>query len=323
MPHKKYFFLSTIVLFSVFILSFIGSILFGAQKISVNEIFVQGTFTNLILTKIRIPRTLLACFTGALLAGTGACFQMYFRNPITEPGIMGVSSGATLGAVIASCFFSGVFINIGAFLGAVAAGFLVLFLSGTITRKSSSVTILLCGTALSSIYSAFTAIILSLNNTHLQTMYMWMLGSFSGRGWKEINFILIPSAVSVIILFICSRPLDLLSGGETTASSLGVNINVLRNLIIIGGSLASSAAVCAGGTIGFVGLIAPHVCRKIFGSKARTLFPLSMICGASLLMISDTLCRSINPPAEIPVGTIMALVGGPFFISLIFTEKRK
>lgn len=284
---------------------------------------MQGTFTNLILTKIRIPRTLLACFTGALLAGTGACFQMYFRNPVTEPGIMGVSSGATLGAVIASCFFSGVFINIGAFMGAIAAGFLVLVLSGTVTKKTSSVAFLLCGTALSSIYSALTAIILSLNNTHLQTMYMWMLGSFSGRGWKEFNFILIPSVLSVMILFICSRPLDLLSGGETVASSLGVNVSVLRALIIVGGSLASSAAVCAGGTIGFVGLIAPHVIRKIFGSKARTLFPLSMVCGASLMMISDTLCRTINPPAEIPVGTIMALVGGPFFISLIFTEKRK
>jgi iron complex transport system permease protein len=152
-------------------------------------------------------------------------------------------------------------------------------------------------------------------------MYMWMLGSFSGRGWDELLFILVPSLVSIVLMFFAGRQLDLLSGGEMTALSLGVEIDRLRFLVIIAGSLASSAAVCAGGTIGFVGLIVPHVLRRIFGAKGRTLIPLSMVGGAALMLATDTMARVVARPAEIPVGTIMALLGAPFFISLVFSKR--
>jgi len=325
------FFKITFLLLLVAI-SFICSLFVGSEKIQIQSLLsnTQDEFAKIIFTQIRIPRTLLAALTGALLAAAGAAFQLFFRNPLAEPGIMGISSGATLGAVITGGISFGasskVFtvispVNGGAFIGALCAGFLVTVLASKKTGPVSTVTLLLCGTALGSFYSALTSILLMIRSKELHTMYMWMLGSFSGRGWDELRFIFLPSVVSVLILLFCGRKLDLLSGGEITALSLGVEVNKLQLLVIIGGALASSAAVCAGGTIGFVGLIAPHVIRRIFGAKGRTLIPLSMAGGAVLMLVSDVLARVVVAPAEIPVGTITALLGAPFFISLVFSQR--
>ena len=151
---------------------------------------------------------------------------------------------------------------------------------------------------------------------------MWMLGSFNGRGWEELLFILPPFLGAVVIFFLCIFKLDILSCGETNAISLGLSVKKLQLVILISGALAVSAAVCAGGTIGFVGLIAPHIARKIFGTKAKTVVPLSMVTGASVLLLSDTICRTVISPAELPVGTVTAILGAPFFISLLFSKKR-
>lgn len=281
---------------------------------------------QLIIINLRIPRTLLCIISGSLLALCGSSFQMFFRNSLAEPGIMGISSGATLGAVIVTV--SGTTgtlllsaINIGAFLGALLAGAIICFLSlkkGTV----SSINMLLFGTALGTLYSALTSIILSANSSKIQSMYYWMLGSFSGRGWNELYFIIIPAIISVVIQLTCVSRLDLLTCGETTACSLGVNINKLRIVILVAGSLGTSAAVCAGGTIGFIGLIAPHITRRLFSSKARVLLPLSMLIGSILILISDTIARYVIYPSELPIGTITAIMGVPFFISLIFRGKK-
>lgn len=311
------------------------SLLFGTETLDLHDLFTNQDISRLIFLQIRLPRTILAALTGLLLAGAGATFQLYFRNPLAEPGIMGISSGATLGAVIASSFgmgslfmgtASGVLgtvaqVNVGAFLGAMGAGLLVTVLSGRKTGPAATVALLLCGTALGTFYSALTSLILAVRSKELHTMYLWMLGSFSGRGWDELLFILIPSVISIVLMFFAGRQLDLLSGGETTAMSLGVEIDRLRLLVIVAGSFASSAAVCAGGTIGFVGLIVPHVLRRVFGAKGRMLIPLSMIGGAALMLATDTVARVVARPAELPVGTIMALLGAPFFISLVFSKR--
>ena len=327
------------VLFLLLLISFFCSLFFGAEKIDIRAVFgnADDEFAKILFTQIRIPRTLLAALTGVLLAGSGAAFQLYFRNPLAEPGIMGISSGATLGAVIAGCFgidfsftqgkvmqiFTGTIspVNSGAFIGALLAGLLVTLLAGKRTGPAATVALLLCGTALGTFYSAFSSIILLIRSKELHTMYMWMLGSFSGRGWDELLFILIPSFLAIVLLLFSGRQLDLLAGGETTALSLGVEVGKLRLLVIIAGSLASSAAVCAGGTIGFVGLIAPHTIRRIFGAKGRSLIPLSMVGGAILMLLADTVARVVNAPAEIPVGTITSLLGAPFFISLVFSKR--
>lgn len=320
----KKFSIKLFILLLIFTASIFASLFFGAQKINLTEIFKQGTFSFLIFTQIRLPRTLLALIAGLMLSGSGAVFQMYFRNPLAEPGIMGISAGATLGATVSVALAgvtAGISISTGAFAGAIIAGLLVTLIATHKGGASGTVALLLCGTALGSLYSAITSILIYSDDSTLRSLYIWMLGSFNGRGWSELKFIVLPSLLALALIATVSRPLDLLNGGETAAASLGVNVNRVRIAVIIAGSLATSAAVCAGGTIGFVGLIAPHVVRKIFGAKSRTLIPLSMITGAALLLISDTVARTVVAPAELPVGTITALIGAPFFISLIFSKR--
>ena len=325
------------IFFILLILSLCAALIFGAEKLPIQVIFGQATkFQNIILWKIRLPRCLLVLVTGLLLGGSGAVFQLFFRNPLAEPGIMGISSGATLGAVIATVILAGralppalepVFkfispINLCAFLGALASGFFVTALAFSRAGKASSVMLLLCGTALGTLYSSISSAILLTSNKELHSIYTWILGSFNGRGWKELIFIAIPSALSIIIAFAVSRPLDLLTCGEKTAASLGVEVDRLRIFVLICGALAVSSAVCAGGTIGFVGLIAPHIVRKITGPKSRTLIPYSMMFGAALLLISDTIARTAIAPGELPAGIITSILGVPFFISLCLTRKN-
>ena len=327
--------LYALIFFIVLILSIVAALIFGAEKLPFQVIFGQGTkFQNIILWKIRLTRCLLVLVTGLLLGGSGAVFQLFFRNPLAEPGIMGISSGATLGAVIATVILAGrtlppalepVFkfispINLCAFLGALASGFFVTALAFSKAGKASSVMLLLCGTALGTLYSSISSAILLTSNKELHSIYTWILGSFNGRGWKELIFIAIPSAVSIIIAFAVSRPLDLLTCGEKTAASLGVQVDRLRIFVLICGALAVSSAVCAGGTIGFVGLIAPHIVRKLSGPKSKTLIPYSMMFGAALLLISDTIARTAIAPGELPAGIITSILGVPFFISLCLTR---
>ena len=329
--------LYALIFFIVLVLSLVTALIFGAEKLPFQVIFGQGTkFQNIILWKIRLPRCLLVLVTGLLLGESGAVFQLFFRNPLAEPGIMGISSGATLGAVIATVILAGhalppalepVFkfispINLCAFLGALASGFFVTALAFSKAGKASSVMLLLCGTALGTLYSSISSAILLTSNKELHSIYTWILGSFNGRGWKELIFIAIPSAVSIIIAFAVSRPLDLLTCGEKTAASLGVQVDRLRIFVLICGALAVSSAVCAGGTIGFVGLIAPHIVRKISGPKSKTLIPYSMMFGAALLLISDTIARTAIAPGELPAGIITSILGVPFFISLCLTRKN-
>lgn len=321
------------------VLAVIVSLVFGAEKISWAAVLGNGNkFENIILWKIRLPRCILVLITGIVLGGSGAVFQLFFRNPLAEPGIMGISSGATLGAVIATVILStlpglpsfltqSVFkfispINFCAFAGALGAGFLVTALAFSKAGKASSVMLLLCGTALGTLYSAISSAILLTSNKELHSIYTWILGSFNGRGWKEVFFISGPSGISVIIMLAISRSLELLSCGEKTAASLGVEVDRLRILVLICGALGVSAAVCAGGTIGFVGLVAPHIVRKLTGPKSKTLIPFSMIFGATLLLFSDTIARTVIAPSELPAGIITSILGVPFFISLCLTKRN-
>ncbi|MCR5217471.1 iron ABC transporter permease [Treponema sp.] len=318
--------IKTLILFFIFIAAVFCSLLYGAQRLDFLDLFsAEDNFSKLIFFQLRLPRTILVCLAGALLAGSGAVFQGFFRNPLADPGIMGLSGGSTLGAVIACAIFSstaGLFLNIGALCGALGAGFLVTILAFNRKGASVTVTLLLCGTALASLYSAFISIILAADDKHLHSMYVWMLGSFSGRGWNEVKIILLPAFLGTVLLLICTLKLDLLTCGEESAFTMGVEVGRLRFTVLLAGSLATSAAVCAGGTIGFVGLIAPHIVRRIFGEKSRTVTTLSMIMGAVILLVSDTVCRLVIAPAEIPVGTVTALIGVPFFISLLLRRKN-
>ena len=318
------------------IISVILALLLGAEKVSLAAVFGQGDkFENIILWQLRLPRVLLVFITGLLLGGSGAVFQLFFRNPLAEPGIMGISSGATLGAVIAS-IVPGVMaltgrggvgalispVNLCAFVGALGAGVLVTSLAFSRSGKASSVMLLLCGTALGTLYSSLSSMLLLTCNKELHSIYTWILGSFNGRGWNELIFIALPALVSLVLMFCIMGPLDLLTGGEKSAAALGVEVDRLRVLVLLCGSLAVSCAVCAGGTIGFVGLIAPHIVRKFLGPKARTLVPFSMIFGAALLLLSDTFARVVIAPGELPAGIITSILGVPFFLALCLGRRR-
>ncbi|MBP3743743.1 MAG: iron ABC transporter permease [Treponema sp.] len=335
-----------IILIVLLALSLVLSLALGAEPLSLG-LFLGGgdRFEQIILWNLRVPRTLLVLVTGILLGGSGAVFQLFFRNPLAEPGIMGISAGATLGAVSAGVLGLGAAgvaaggvaagglvgllrfispINLFAFFGALGAGALVTFLAFSRAGRSTSggsIMLLICGTALGTLYSSISSMMLLTTNREFHSLYTWILGSFNGRGWKELLFILPAAAGSIIIMFAISKPLDLLAGGETSAASLGVEVNRLRLLVLISGALAVSAGVCAGGTIGFVGLIAPHIVRKIASPRARILIPYSMLSGAILLLLSDTLARIIIIPSELPTGIITSILGVPFFLSLCLTRR--
>lgn len=324
-----------VLLFVLFAAAALCSLLLGTQPLVLKDIFCNGnSFSRIIFTNIRLPRTILCLEAGALLASSGTVFQQFFRNPLADPGIMGLSAGATLGAVfsysIAFPFLSRIIpegtlfaVTAGAIAGAIAAGFIVTTLSRSI-NKLSTVSLLLCGTCLGTLYSAVTSIILSSNTgKEIGTMYLWMLGSLNGKGWNEVIFVTLLGIPAEILLLNCTRKLDLLSCGEETAASLGVNVKKLRTTVIIAGSLATAAAVCAGGTIGFIGIICPHIARNLFGVKSRRLWFTSLFTGAVLLTFSDIVCRLVIAPAELPVGTVTAILGVPFFISLLAGGKHE
>lgn len=327
------FIICLIVLFFCFALA-VGV---GAEKLNVVSVIKSifnfdenggaKDFSKIIFLRLRLPRALLVLLTGIMLGGSGAVFQLFFRNPLAEPGIMGISSGATLGAVVASVFgFSaGSFIspvNIVAFLGALAAGGVVTLLAIGKSRRESTVMLLLCGTALGTLYSSISSVVLLTCNRELHSIYTWILGSFNGRGWNELSFLIIPAILSFVLIFRIAPSLDLLSGGEKTAMSLGVEVDKLRIVVLIAGALCVSCAVCAGGTISFVGLIAPHIVRKMLGAKAKVLIPFSMIFGAILLLLADTLARVLIAPSELPAGVITSILGAPFFLSLCLKSKE-
>ncbi len=320
--------ISTLVLLCILI---ILGLLFGAEKTNIQNVFSQNsenTIEKIIVFNIRLPRMLLAALCGMLLGGAGSVFQGFFRNPLADAGLVGISSGATLGAVLSifipTFFLSSTLLSpivFFAFTGAMGSAALVYILSFRVSGSHGTVMMLLIGTALSAFLSAIVSILLLLRYQELHQVYVWTLGSFNGRGWDEITLIAIPSVFSIILLFACVRPLDVLSSGEESAQSLGVDIKKTRLLTLAAGSLACACAVSVAGTIGFVGLIAPHIARKLYGHTHKSVLFFGMLWGAILLVISDTLARTIAAPSELPVGIVTALMGVPFFIVII--QKRR
>ena len=305
-------------------LTFTLSLAVGSQNLFSME---NRELAKNICLKIRLPRSILALLSGMLLAGSGCIFQGFFRNPLAESGVLGITAGATLGVVLSFLLpISVAFANLSmmslfAFLGAVLAGLLIFIFTQHNKEFATSSAMILTGTALGTFFSALTSIILIARQNQLHTVYAWILGSFSGRGWTEVKFILIPSAVCFILFAFCSRFLDVLSTGEISAQSLGLNLNTARILVLITGSLATACSVCSGGTIGFVGLICPHIMRRIYGPRGQKLIVLSSILGGILLLISDTIARTVIAPAELPVGVITSLVGVPIFIWILLGKS--
>ena len=285
-----------------------------------------NTSTNIIIQDIRLPRTLLSIMIGAALGLSGAALQGYLRNPLAEPGIIGVSGCAALGSVIV--FYSGLtgIISIALPLGGmVGAAISVLLLGLLAGYKSSVMTIILAGVAITSLAGSLTSLVLSIAPNPFATfeIFFWLLGSLADRSFEHVQLIVFPLIVGIVLLLTTGRALDALTLGEDVASTLGFNLQRIKWTIVIGISLAVGVAVSVSGIIGFVGLVVPHLLRPIADFRPGVLLPLSMLGGINLTLAADILVRVISQGPELKLGVVTALIGSPFFLYLVIKSRSK
>jgi iron complex transport system permease protein len=291
-----------------------------------------GTVNHIILFDIRLPRTLLGALVGGALAIAGAMMQGLFRNPLADPGLVGVSSGAALGAVLVivlgSTFFAPILgvIRIGALpVAAFVGGFattLLLYAIATRQGRTSVGTMLLAGIALGALAAAITSyLVFRSDDFQLRELTFWSMGSLGGATWAKILIALPPIAAVLALTPLMARGLDALVLGESEARHLGIDTQKLKSLVIFSTALAVGVAVAFAGVIGFVGIIVPHVLRLAIGPEHRTLLPASALLGAALLIVADMICRTIVAPAELPIGIVMAILGAPVFLSILLRKR--
>jgi len=277
-----------------------------------------------IILSLRLPRAILAGMVGAGLSVSGATLQALLRNPLADPYILGVSSGAAVGAILAILLGLGTHslgLPLASFLGALLT-VLVVFYFGRQGRKIHPHTLLLAGVIIGSFLSALIMFFISVSQKEeLHTIIFWLMGDFSFSNARAI-FIIFPYIfLGIFLLYFRSRQLNLILSGEENAVQLGVDVERLKLISYLSASLLTAASVSVCGLIGFVGLIIPHSVRLIFGPDHRLLIPASAFIGASFLIASDTVARTLLAPTELPVGVITAAFGGPFFIYLLRTRK--
>ncbi len=282
---------------------------------------------EMILLQIRLPRIVLAGLVGGALAVAGATFQGVFRNPLADPYLIGVASGAGLGAVLAfilpiprDLYPIGV-VPAFAFLGGIAAVAAV-YLLARVGESVPTTTLLLAGVAVSAAASAVTAYLMYLRGDQLLVIYSWFLGGFNVAGWQEIRLIAPLVLASAALMVLGGRTMNAMQFGEEQAAALGISVERSKLLLLGAGTLATAAAVSAAGLIGFVGLIIPHVTRLLIGPDYRRLVPTAALLGGAFLIAADAGARAAPGPSEIPVGVITAAIGAPFFLLLLRRQKR-
>jgi iron complex transport system permease protein len=306
------------------------SLCFGDAPLTLHEV-IAGLFgvgsepQQLIIQQIRLPRVVLAWLVGAALGATGAALQGLLRNPLAEPGLLGISASAGFGAVLA-LYFGATTLSLW-LLPTVAMGFALLAtaLLYALTRiGSTNLTLILAGVALSSLAGALTALALNLapNPADLQDIVLWLLGSISDRSFDDVRLCAPFVIIGLALLFSTAPALDVLALGEDEARSLGVDVVRLRGLIIVGAALAVGATVAVSGTIGFVGLVVPHVLRRWVAYRPGQLLLPSALGGAVLVLAADVAVRLIDTPKELMLGVVTALLGAPFFLALVLRSRR-
>jgi iron complex transport system permease protein len=277
---------------------------------------------------LRLPRVLLAFLAGGGLAASGAVCQSTLRNPLASPYILGVSSGASLGAgiIIISGFslpLLGAFtLPLTGFVFGLLSVFFTAAFSSRIDRSMSNNTIILCGMVLSLFLSAALTTISAVFSDDLRRVALWQMGSFAMRGWTYVWMLLPFLVIGMIGIFLFTKEMDILSFGDEQAMSAGVETGAVRKKLLALCAVLTGAAVALVGVIGFVDLIAPHAARKIIGSRHSRLIPMSFILGGSLMVITDLIARTVVSPSELPVGAITALIGAPFFAWVYFRRRK-
>ncbi|EYS92261.1 hypothetical protein X471_00557 [Bartonella bacilliformis str. Heidi Mejia] len=335
-----------IALFSLMLFLFFSiflGLLSGASNVSfinlIHVLFTEDfsvsskTRDYLVFIDIRLPRIILGLLVGAALAVSGVLMQGLFRNPLADPGIVGVSAGASLGAVLAivvnisfppllAPFLESYQIIIGAFLGGLLST-IILYIIATHHSCTSIATMLLAGIALSSLNGAVVGTLIFIaNDQQLRDITFWNLGSLVGGTWLKVGLILPFVWIGLIFSPFLSRALNALALGESVANHIGFNTQKIKNIAILLVALMCGGAVAVSGGIGFIGIVVPHILRLLIGPDHRYLIPCSAILGAALLIFADTFARFIVAPAELPIGIVTALFGAPFFLWILIYQRR-
>lgn len=280
-----------------------------------------------IVWDIRTPRVVLGLLVGGLLAGSGAGYQGVFRNPLADPYLLGIAAGAGLGATLAIVTGMGdglgVFdpIPVAAFAGALVAVGAAAALSVRRNGTTSPATLILAGVAVAAFFTALQTYVQQKNADTLRQVYAWILGRLSTSGWDEVLVVLPYAVVCGAVLVFMVGALDVLAVGDEEAESLGIRPRRIRAVVLVAASLATAAAVAVSGLIGFVGLIVPHGVRLLAGVSNRRVIPLSLLFGASFLALADVAARSIQSPAELPIGVVTAFIGAPFFLGILRSQS--
>jgi len=310
-----------------------SSISFGeTMKVFLIKVFGLNLETEVriltIVWNLRFPRAILAFIVGGAMATSGAVFQSVLKNPLASPYILGVSAGASLGAGlvvltgIAIPLLGGFTLPVTGFAFGLLTVFFVISFSSRIDKSMSNNTVILFGMVFSLFINAILTTLTALYREEMRNLLHWQMGSFSMKGWLHSGFMLPFLIVGCVIIFRYTQEMDILSFGEEDAQSLGVDAVKVRRLLLACSAALTGAAVALCGVIGFVDLIAPHLARRIVGSRHRHVLPMSFLTGGTLLVVTDLIARTIVSPSELPVGAVTALIGGPFFAWVYFRKKR-
>lgn len=280
-----------------------------------------------ILWSLRIPRVVLGAVVGAMLAAAGAAYQGAFRNPLADPYLLGAAAGANLGATLAIAFAPGtslIGVNVvpaAGFIGAGAAVAGAYALGRTVTGLRNTTGLILAGVAIAAFFNAIQTYVQQSQTNSVRQIYSWILGRLVTAGWDGVLLVLPYVVLSIAVILLHRRLLDALSIGDDEVTSLGISARRVRLIVVIAATLGTAAVVAVAGTIAFVGIIVPHTVRLLVGRSYRVVIPLSLLFGATFLVIADTAARTIAAPAELPIGVITAIVGAPFFIVVMRSTR--
>ncbi len=329
-PFSWIFILSLLVLFMMFTFSLaVGRysipvdytlrILFS-KIIDVNRIWTD--IQEAVVLNLRLPRTVAAVVIGAALSLSGAAYQSIFKNPMVSPDLLGVSSGACVGAALAILLNAGnAVIQLSAFTGGLIAVGITVSIPALI-RSNSTTVLVLSGIVISSLMSSIMSIIkfVADTDTQLAEITYWLMGSFASIKFKQMLPVLPTIIIPASVVLLMRYRLNILSLGDKEAKSLGVNLGITRGIFILCSTLLTAGCVCLSGTIGWVGLVIPHTARMIIGSDNKKMLPVAMTCGAVFMLVIDILCRTITS-AELRLGILTGIIGAPFFIFILFKQK--
>ena len=307
---------------SLLVILSVISLRFGSVRFSTGEIInalIDGSDSTIrtIVVNIRMPRTALAILVGASLATSGALLQAVLRNPLASPGLIGVISGASLSAITIMLLFPALtaLVPFVAFIGGLVATLLVFTLAWK--KGMSTIRIILAGVAVNAMLGGGTSLLSVLYSDRIQGVIMWLNGTLAGKSWDQVKLLLPYVAVGLLVAVLSVNVANSLQLGDEAAKNLGVRLNLARIVLCSTAAFLTGISVAVVGIIGFIGLIVPHVSRLLVGSDYRFMLPSSAILGAVLLVSADIVARTVFSPIELPVGVIMAVLGGPFFLYLL------